>query len=73
MVKLSLSVPDDVKKIMDQHKDIQWEQIAQDYLWEYAKKVDLADKLTRGSKLTEKEAEDISAKIKFGLSLKYKK
>lgn len=71
MVKLSLTLPDDVKEVMDKHKEIKWEEIAQDYLWEYAKKIQLVDRIASDSKLTEEEADKISRAIKQGIALKY--
>lgn len=73
MIKISVAVPEDVKKVMDEHKEISWEELAQDFLWEYAKKIELADKIAAGSKLTFVEAEKIGRKIKQGLFLRYKK
>lgn len=72
MVKLSLALPDEIRGIMDKHKEINWEEIASDYLWEYAKKIELVDRIASESKLTEEEADKISRPIKQKIALKYR-
>ncbi|MFC1496177.1 hypothetical protein ACFL52_02050 [Candidatus Margulisiibacteriota bacterium] len=72
MVKISITLADEIKEIMDQHKEVKWEELAQDFIWEYAKKLDLADKLASTSSLSDKDALEIGQKIKEGLISKYK-
>ncbi len=64
MTNMTLAVPEDLKRIMDRHKDVKWSEVARHAMWEHAKKLELMDKLVSKSKLTEKEALEIGRKIK---------
>jgi hypothetical protein len=64
MTNMTLAVPEDLKRIMDRHKQVKWSEVARQALWEHAKKLELMDRLVSKSKLTEKEASEIGRKIK---------
>lgn len=66
-----IPLADDLKKIIEKHKEIEWIKIAQDALWDRARKLELLDKLTQNSKLTEKEAIEIGNKIKTEIAKKH--
>ncbi|MBI1972358.1 MAG: hypothetical protein HYS53_03595 [Candidatus Aenigmarchaeota archaeon] len=61
---MTLAVPEDLKKIMERHKEVKWSEVARVAMWEHAKKLELMDKLVSKSKLTEREAAEIGRKIK---------
>ena len=71
MVNMTLAVPEELHSILRQHTEIKWSEIARKALWEHARKLALMDKLVAGSKLTEKDAEEIGEKIKVGLHKRY--
>ncbi len=71
MPKLSVRVPEDLKKEMEEHKEINWSEVARRAFNEQLRKVELADELTSGSKLTEEEAVEIGEKIKKGMAEKH--
>lgn len=64
MTNMTLAVPEDLKRIMDMHKEVKWSEVARTAMWEHAKKLELMDKLVSKSKLTEKDALEIGRKIK---------
>lgn len=64
MTNMTLAVPEDLKKIMDRHREIKWSEVARQAMWEHAKKLELMDKLVSKSKLTDKDAREIANKIK---------
>ena len=64
MTNMTLAVPEDLKRIMDKHKEVKWSEVARQALWDHAKKLELMDKLVFKSKLTDKEASEIGNKIK---------
>ncbi|MCS4541251.1 MAG: hypothetical protein HY929_02840 [Euryarchaeota archaeon] len=64
MTNMTLAIPEDLKKIMNKHKEVKWSEVARQAMWEHAKKLELMDKLVSKSKLTEKEALEIGRKIK---------
>lgn len=61
---MTLAVPEDLKQIMERHKEVKWSEVARQAMWEHAKKLELMDKLVSKSKLTEKEALEIGRRIK---------
>jgi len=71
MGNMTLSVPEDLHKIMDRHKDIKWTEVARQAMWEKARKLEFMDKLLAKSNLTEQDAEKIGNKIKHGIARRH--
>lgn len=71
MTNMTLAVPEDLKRIMDQHKEVKWSEVARGAIRTYAKKLEIMDKLASKSKLTEKDAIEIGNKIKKEVSKKH--
>ncbi len=63
MTNMTLAVPEDLMQIMKKHKEIKWSEVAREAMWDKAKKLELMDKLLAKSRLTEKDALEIGAKI----------
>ena len=72
MTNMTLAVPEDLKKIMEKHKEIKWSEVARNAMWEHAKKLEIIEKLVSKSRLTEKDALEIGRKIKEGIAKKHK-
>ena len=72
MTNMTLAVPEDLKKIMEKHKEIKWSEVARNAMWEHAKKLEIMEKLVSKSRLTEKDALEIGRKIKEGIAKKHK-
>lgn len=70
MANITLSVPDGLKKKMEKYPEIKWSQVARKAIEDKIKDMELLDKLTEKSKLTKKDAEEISKIIKEELSKK---
>lgn len=64
MTNMTLAVPEDLKSIMDKHREVKWSEVARMAMWEHAKKLELMDRLVAKSRLTEKDALEIGRKIK---------
>ena len=71
MVNITLSIPNELHKLVKKHSEIKWSEIARRAMWIEARKLDLMDKLTSKSKLTEKDIEELDHKIKAGLLERY--
>ncbi len=71
--KLVLDVPVELKAILERHRDIPWSRVAEEALWRYARKVQLADRLASRSKLTPKMAASIGRAVKESLRRRYMK
>jgi len=71
MVNITLSIPNELHKLVKKHSEIKWSEIARRAMWIEARKLDLMDNLTSKSKLTEKDIEELDHKIKAGLLKRY--
>ena len=72
MPNMTLSLPEDIYKIVKTHKEIRWSEIARRAIEDYAKKVTLLNAMTAESELTEEEIMVLDEKIKSGLQKHYK-
>jgi len=68
---MTLAVPEDLNRIMKKHVEIKWSEVARQALWQQARKMELMDKILSNSKLTEKDAVEIGAKINIGVAKKH--
>ena len=71
MTNMTLSVPEELHKIMKKHSEIKWSEVARQAMWTQARKIELMDKIISKSELTEKDAESIGRKIKHGIAKKH--
>ena len=60
MANITLSIPDDLKKKMEKHSEIKWSQVARNAIEKRINDLELLEKLTSKSKLTEEDVEEIS-------------
>lgn len=73
MSKLTIDVPVELKELLDRYPEVQWGHVAEKALWDFARKVRLADQIAARSKLSETAAESIGRAIKVGLRRRYVK
>ncbi len=66
MATMTLAVPDELKDEMDKLKIINWSAVAREAFEEKIQKLRLLESLTKGSKLTEMDIEELGSKIKAG-------
>ncbi len=71
--KLVLDVPIELRAILRRHREIPWARVAEEALWRYARKVQLADRLASRSRLTPESAETLGRTVKAGLRRRYLK
>ena len=71
MVNITLSIPNELHKLVKKHSEIKWSEIARRAMWIEARKLDLMDNLTAKIKLTERDIEELDHKIKAGLLERY--
>ncbi len=70
MTNITLSIPDELKKKMEKYPEIKWSQVARKAIEEKIRDLELLDELTKNSKLTHKDAEEISKLIKEEIAKK---
>lgn len=71
MTNMTLSIPQELMKIIKKYNHIKWSEVARRAMWEEAKKLELMDKLVANSKLTEENVEEIGNKIKRGIAKRH--
>ena len=67
---MTLAVPEDLKKIMERHKEVKWSEVARKAIEQRVDDLEIMDKITAKSKLTQKDADEIGEKIKESIAKK---
>jgi predicted CopG family antitoxin len=70
---MTLSLPDDVYRIVKTHKEVRWSEIARRAIEDYAKKIALLNTMTARSELTEEEIMAVGKKVKAGIRKHYQR
>jgi len=73
MPTITLSVPKDLKKKMDESRYINWSEVAREAIRQKVVELDLFKSIVAKSKLSEKDAAEIADKISKSVHAKYKK
>ena len=73
MPTITLSVPEDLKKEMDELKFVNWSAVAREAIREKASELALFKSIVAKSKLSKKDALEIGRKISESLHKEYKK
>lgn len=71
MANVTLSVPDNVHKEMKRFSEIRWSEVARKAIIEKLETLMMAEKLASKSKLTERDVEEFSKKLKRGAAKKF--
>jgi len=71
VVNVTFAVPEELHRIMREHPEIKWGEIARRALWEYAARLELMNRIAEKSELTEKDVEQIGSMVRTGLSKRY--
>ena len=64
MGNITLSIPNNVHEEMKHFSEIKWSEVARKAIVERLETLKMADKLAKNSKLTEKDVDEFSNKIK---------
>ncbi len=72
MPNMTLSLPEEVYKIVKAHNEVRWSEIARRAIEDYAKKIALLNAMTNESELTEDEITALDHKVKAGIQKHYK-
>ena len=72
MPNMTLSLPEDVYKIVKNHKEVRWSEIARRAIEDYAKKIALLNTMTAQSDLTEEDIMTLDTKVKSGIQHHYR-
>ena len=67
MPNITLSIPEDLYRLIKNHPEIKWSQVARKAILNYAKKLELMDKLLEMSKFEEEDVREIDQLVKEAL------
>jgi len=73
VVNVTFAVPEELHEIMRRHPEIKWSEIARKAMWEYAQKMELMERITSESRLSEKNVLELDKKVKAGVPNRYKR
>ena len=73
MPNMTLSLPDDVYRIIKNHREIRWSEVARRAIEDYAKKLSLLDAMTEKSELTDEDVMKLDETIKAGVGEHYRR
>ena len=71
MGNITLSMPEEIHNEMKQFSEVKWSEVARKAIVEKLETLQLAEKLAKKSKLTAKDVEDFSKKIKSSATRRY--
>jgi len=72
VVNVTFAVPEELHEIMRRHPEIKWSEIARKAIWEYARKLELMERLTLESRLSEKDVLELDKKVKAEIAKRYR-
>ena len=72
MPNLTLSIPEDLKKKMEEFPEINWSEVARQAIKVRASQLAVLKAVASKSKLTEKDALELGRKINKGLAKRYR-
>ena len=72
MVNMTLAIPKELHKKMKKHSEVKWSEVARKGLKKHLSMLEIMDELAKDSKLTEKDALEISEKIDRGIARKHR-
>jgi len=73
MGNITLALPDDLQARMRKHTDVRWSEVARKSIKSKVEMLELIEKIAQKSKLTKKDVDEISKKIKRDSFEEFKK
>ncbi|MEI6058537.1 MAG: hypothetical protein WCP89_02085 [archaeon] len=71
MVNMTLSIPEELHKKMKKMSEIRWSEVARRAIEERINDFEVINRIASKSKLTKKDADEISEKIKSGMTKRF--
>ena len=71
MTNMTLSIPSELHKKMKKFREIRWSEIARRAIEERVEDLEAMNRIASKSKLTKKDVEEISKKIKKGIAKRH--
>lgn len=71
MTNMTLSIPEELHKKMKKFSEIRWSELARRAIEQRVNDLEVMNKIASKSKLTKKDVNEISAKIKSGMAKRF--
>ncbi len=71
MTNITLSIPDELKKRLQKHDEVNWSAVIRRALQEYLRKLQIVEEIASKSRFTEADAEEIGDKIKHEIAKRH--
>jgi hypothetical protein len=71
MANMTLAIPDDLKRQMDSRPELNWSEVARQAFAQKLKDMELFDKFTEKSTLTEKDAKKLGRELNKKMAKRY--
>lgn len=68
MVNITISLPSDLKELLDRHPEMNWSEVARQAWKQKAEQLEFLSKLTSGSKANEKDIDELGKLLKKGIA-----
>jgi hypothetical protein len=72
MPNMTIRIPDDLRDAIENHPEINWSEVARQSMWEYVRKLELADEIASESQLTEEDVKQLSEDLKQDIAEHYR-
>jgi hypothetical protein len=71
MANMTISVPDELKAMLDRHPEMNWSEVARQAWKGKVEQLELLNKLTMRSKATDKDIDELTRLIKKGIAKRH--
>ncbi len=72
MPNMTIRVPDDLKRSLDEHPEINWSEVARQSMREYLYRLEVAEEIASQSELSEEDAVKLSEDVKKDIAERYR-
>lgn len=72
MPNMTIRVPDDLKRSLDEHPEINWSEVARQSMREYLYRLEVAEEIASKSELSEGDAAELSEEVKHEIAKRYR-
>lgn len=72
MSNMTIRVPDDLKRSLDDHPEINWSEVARQSMREYLNRLNIAEEIASRSELSEEDAVELSENLKHHIAEHYR-
>mgnify|MGYP000451106170 CR=1 FL=1 len=71
MANLTVTIPEDLREEIKEHKEVNWSEIARRAMSEHLRKLRIANAIANKSQLTKSDVAELSKLVKQGISKKH--